>query len=289
MKKRLAIIGLGLMGGSLGLAVRRKRLPYSVVGYARREETRRIAMKRRAVEFAFDNPRDAVAGADIVVFCLPVLTIPKLVRDCMPCFAPGCIVTDVGSTKSTLISGMKRLFKGNPAAFVGSHPIAGSDETGIESARHDLYEGAVCVVTDEVCGGKKTRASGDIAKVVRFWKGIGMDVVVMSAGEHDRTIARTSHLPHLIASVLVSTVCKANAGKIERFCGTGFRDTTRIAGGSESIWHDIVKTNSKMVGKQLGEFQKELAKVKNMIDSGDFNGVRRFLAQTREKRRSFDA
>jgi len=289
MKKRLAIIGLGLMGGSLGLAVRRKQLPYSVVGYARREETRRTAIQMRVVECAFDNPQDAVACADIVVFCLPVLTIPDVMRDCMSFFSPGSIVTDVGSTKTAVISDMKRLFKGSPATFVGSHPIAGSDETGIEAARPDLYEGAMCIVTNEVYGGTKMHSKGGIAQVVKFWEDVGMCVVSMSAKEHDKTIARTSHLPHLIAAILVSAVCKGNVKNIERFCGTGFRDTTRIAGGSESIWHDIVKTNSKMVGRQLGWFQVELARVKNMIDTGDFNGVRRFLAQSREKRRTFDA
>jgi prephenate dehydrogenase len=290
--KRIAIIGLGLMGGSLGLAIKRKRLPFQVTGYARRAETRRMALKRRIVQRVVDSPQEAVADADLVVFCLPVLTIPAVIRACVRHFPAGCIVTDVGSTKATLASELKPIFRGSRARFVGSHPIAGSDETGIEAARADLYDGALAVVADESFGMKrlaKPAIDKDVATVARFWRDLGMNVIVMPAKEHDRIIARTSHLPHLVAATLVSSVCRGECDEVARFCGSGFRDTTRIAGGSEDIWHDIVKTNSEYVKKALADFAKELARVRRMIARSDFNGVRRFLAQSRERRRAVDS
>jgi cyclohexadieny/prephenate dehydrogenase len=280
--KRLAIIGLGLMGGSLGLAVKRRKLAACVCGYARRAETRKLALKLKAVDEIFETPEAAVQNADMVVFCVPILAIPALAKACRKHFAPNCIVTDVGSTKAKLISDLKPVFANIPATFVGSHPIAGSDETGIEAARTDLYEGALAIVTGN---GQKQAA---MRKVVRFWQNIGMTVSLMNPREHDRIIARTSHLPHLVASILVSSVCKGRCDEVMRFCGTGFRDATRIAGGSEDLWHDIVKTNSAFVSGQLGEFRKVLDRVKRMIDSGDFEGLRRFLAESRERRREFD-
>jgi len=312
--KKLAIIGLGLMGGSLGLAVKRRGLVESVCGYARREENRRSALKRGVVDSVFDSAEAAVRDADFVVFCVPVLAIAGLASVCKAHFSNNCVVTDVGSTKANLVSELTPLFKDIPVTFVGSHPIAGSEQSGLDAARADLYDGSVVVVTAEAGGGAargqrsrrwrdkskacpapsgvrdqgiEDREGSAVAMVAEFWEGLGAEVVVMDPAEHDRIIARTSHLPHLIAAMLVSSVHRDGGDQIRKFCGTGFYDTTRIAGGSEKIWHDIVKSNRSCVSRELGEFREVFDHVKAMIDKGDFDGVRHFLAESRRFRQRF--
>jgi prephenate dehydrogenase len=280
--KKLAIIGLGLMGGSLGLAAKKKKVARVVCGYARREETRHEALKLGAVDLVSDSPEEAVKGADMVVLCLPVLAIPELTAVCVSHFEENCIVTDVGSTKAELVAEMDKLLKKSKAVFVGSHPIAGSNETGLSAARGDLYEGAAVVVTP--AGLKIDKA---VTAVRRMWEGLGSRVFIMRPKDHDKTIARTSHLPHLVASILVNAVYR-NENEAWRFCGTGFRDATRIAAGSEEIWHDILKSNRGAVLYELSEFEKVFKKVNGMVKKSDFTGLRSFLADSRQKRLKFE-
>jgi prephenate dehydrogenase len=230
----------------------------------------------------FDNPKEAVEGADIVVFCLPVLTMPEVAKACVSSFAENCIVTDVGSTKADLVVQMEKIFKNSKAVFIGSHPIAGSEETGLNAARADLYRNSAVVVTPSHRKIDKT-----VVSVRRFWEGLGSRVFMMDPSEHDRTIALTSHVPHLVASMLVNDVYRDGDSAV-RFCGTGFRDATRIAAGSEDIWHDIVKSNRVAVGRELKEFAGILDRVNKMIKKGDFDGVRDFLSDTRQKRQKFE-
>lgn len=280
--KRLAIIGLGLMGASLGLAAKKKKVARVVCGYARREETRSEALKRGIVDNVYDNPEEAVKGADMVVFCLPVLTIPEVASQCMPFLDENCVVTDVGSTKAELVAQMDKLFEKSKAVFVGSHPIAGSDETGLDSATVNLYDGAAVVITPT---GRKIEKH--VTAVRRMWEGLGGRVFIMNPKDHDTTIARTSHLPHLVATMLVNAVGR-DGGKSWRFCGTGFKDTTRIAAGSEDIWHDILKSNRQFILSELKEFSKTLERVTAMISKKDFSGLRQFLGVNRETRQKFE-
>jgi prephenate dehydrogenase len=282
--KKLAIIGLGLMGGSLGLAVKRRRLAKAVHGYARRAANRRQAEKCGAVDKAWDRPEDAVQGADMVVLCLPVLAIPDFLRRCRPHLKAGCIVTDVGSTKAELVHECDKILARSKAVFVGSHPIAGSEETGIQAAQADLYEGAITVLTAPK-GARKVRDAG--ATVGKMWKGVGARIVVMSPAEHDQLIARTSHLPHLVAAALVNLL-KGTAPKAQYLCGPGFRDATRIAAGSEDIWHDIVKSNRFFVGHELDALARVLDRIRTLIHQKDFEGLRRFLAGSRRKRKDLN-
>lgn len=278
---RIAIIGLGLMGGSLGLALKQRNLA-SVTGYARRKENREEAIAAGAVDAASDQVDIVVQGSDIVVFCLPVLLIPEMARACRGSVADGAVITDVGSTKGSLVSEMEGVFDDVGAEFVGSHPIAGSDESGFGAARADLYEGAEVVVTS-------TTSNPDaVRRIQEMWAGLGSNVLVMSPDEHDRAIARTSHLPHLVAAMLVNRVHDGADEIVKRLCGPGFRDTTRIAGGSADMWHDIVKSNSRWVGEELAEFQRILADVERMIAKGDFESLRAFLKASRELRQEYE-
>ena len=278
--KHVAIIGLGLMGGSLGLAIRRLGLA-KVSAYARREETRQLALGMGAADCVFDTPRAALRGADLAVFCTPVCTMPRLAKDCMDAFESGCVVTDVGSTKADLVREMDLLFQNTAASFVGSHPMAGSEKTGVESSRTDLYEGAVTAVTPAASGTREE----DVLKVMDLWRGVGAKVVRLDPETHDALVAKTSHLPHLIAALLVTTSARSPMpNDLPKFCGSGFRDSTRIAGGSPEMWHDIVKTNRAAILEELHHFEGSLGELIRLIESQDYDGVKRDLEEARRLR-----
>jgi len=273
---KLAIIGLGLMGGSLGLAA--KACGMQVAAYARREESRQDARAMGIADYVFDCPADAVIDADLVVLCTPVLAMPELVREFRHNLKDNCIVTDVGSTKAFLAEEVGAALTDSSAQFIGSHPMAGSEKNGLEASVADLYQGArVIVAPGEGVDPKKTK------RVVEFWKKVGADVSDMTPQAHDEIIARTSHLPHLVAASLVACIDR-DGQDIVPFCGSGVRDATRIAEGSELIWHDIVKSNCDAILNELTEFGDMINALKAMIKQKDFDAVRSLLAKSREKR-----
>lgn len=274
--KHVAIIGLGLMGGSLGLAIKRLGLA-KVSAYARREETRQLALGMGVADSVHDTPGAALRGADVAVLCTPVCTMPQLAKECMDAFEPGCVVTDVGSTKADLVREMDLLFQNAKASFVGSHPIAGSEKTGVASSRTDLYKGAVTAVTP-TAGAREE----DVLRIMDLWSRVGARVVRLDPEMHDALVAKTSHLPHLIAALLVTTTARSPIQKdLSMFCGPGFRDTTRIAGGSPEMWHDIVKTNREAILDELRLFESSLGELIRLIEGQDYDGVRRHLEQAR--------
>lgn len=277
----LAIVGLGLMGASLALAARKHGVARRIVGCARRAEVRSEALRLRMVDAAVESPAEAVCQANVAVFCLPVLAIEAAVRSCAGRLPRGCVVTDVGSTKAELARVVDAELAGSGAVFIGSHPIAGSDQSGIGAARADLYEGAVVVVTPP-----DGQAAPGLEAMQSLWTGVGARVHVMTPERHDAMLARTSHLPHLVAAALVRTVLGREVGAAGLFCGTGFRDTTRVAGGPEEVWHDIVKTNRAAIGVELAALADELAALRALVDGGDFEGVRQYLSEARAQRRA---
>ncbi len=272
----VAIIGLGLMGGSLGLALRERGVA-RVTGYARRPDARHLAIDGGFADACADSPSAAVAEADIAVFCTPVLTIPALIAECGASFRSGCTVTDVGSTKADVQREAAKALAGSLAVFVGSHPMTGSEKNGLEAARADLYEGAIVAVTP----GNDSAAT---ERICRFWQAVGARTVRVEAAEHDALVARTSHLPHLVAALLVSVAGRGPAPATRPFCGPGFRDTTRVAAGSPELWHDIVKTNRDALLAELKLFEAELGALTAMLERDDYEGVRTLLAKGRALR-----
>ncbi len=274
--KRVAIIGLGLMGGSLGLALKQKGLS-KVSAFARREDTRRLALSMGAVDEVFDSPQAALRGADVAVFCTPVCSIPELARECLTAFEPGCVVTDVGSTKADLARDMVALFKGTKIRFAGSHPMAGSERTGIEVAYAGLYQDAVTALT--IVDGTDESA---LSTIETLWLGIGSKVVRLTPEVHDELVARSSHLPHLVAGLLVATAGRNQLADLSKFCGPGFRSTTRVASGSPEMWHDIVKTNRMAILAELRAYDQQLGFLIKTIENQDYCQVKAFLegAQT---------
>ena len=267
--KTIAIMGLGLMGSSLGLALKKREADVSIHAYARRAETRARSLALGVADKVFETPADAVAGADLVVICVPIWSIVELAKEIIPELKPGTVVTDVGSTKTELIARMDSLFADSEACFVGSHPVAGSEKTGVEAGNPDLYEGRLTVVCP-------AGASADaVTEISNLWKGVGSDVIEMSAAQHDAMLATTSHLPHMVAAALARSVGTEKAD----FCGTGFFDTTRVASGSADMWVDIIDTNRAPLEAELDRFHEELQGLIAILRSGNQDDIRRWLEE----------
>ncbi|MDD3275549.1 MAG: prephenate dehydrogenase/arogenate dehydrogenase family protein [Kiritimatiellales bacterium] len=271
----IAILGTGLMGSSLGLALRKRNVPVRIHVYARRAETREVAVNLGIANAVFADPAKAVQDADLIVFCVPVLTIPELAKACCTGLKSGAVLTDVGSTKACLNKLMPDVLAGTGAEFIGSHPICGSEQQGIEAGSSDLYERAVTVVTPSMLSNEAS-----LEKVSNLWKNAGSSVVVMDAVAHDKILAATSHLPHVVAAALA-----LSAGDSGLFCGSGFRDTTRIADGSPQVWSDIVRTNAPALTESLKTFRDRLDSLEALIQEGDGEKLANWFAAARDKRK----
>ena len=282
--KQISILGLGLMGGSLGLAIKQRMPGVKVHGYARAERTRSEAVKRGAVDRVFDKPELAVEDSDLVVLCTPVLTMPALLEAAAPNLKINAIVTDVGSTKVDVMKSLAEILSSTASALVGSHPIAGSEETGIDVARTNLYENAVTIVCPQP--GHEPLAA---AMVSGFWAGLGAQPITMDAAQHDALLAKTSHLPHLVAALLVQSVLGDKNLNPAQFCGPGFRDSTRIAAGSEDMWHDIVKTNRGPIQTELEGFRTHLDALITLVKAGNTDGIKDWLSKNRQTRQSLES
>jgi len=277
--QHIAILGLGLMGASLALGLKKRGFSGAVSGYARREETRRQALESGVVDAVFADPAEAVRGADIVVICVPIWSIAKLAEQIAGDLKPGAIVTDVGSTKSELLKKIAPVFENAPCFFVGSHPIAGSEKTGLDAGNPDLYAGRLTVV----CPTSKTPEKAKAA-VADMWKAAGSEVAEMSPEEHDALLASTSHLPHMVAAALARSVADGNPAEKANYCGTGFQDTTRVASGSADMWVDIIDTNRAALEKELGRFHEELQGLIEILRSGEGGDIRKWLERARDDR-----
>jgi len=270
------------MGGSLGLALKANGFQGRVSAYARRRETRELALELGAVDEVFDSPEQVAEGADLIVFCVPIRTIPSLVSACRSVLKPRCVITDVGSTKAELHDEIGALLQETSAGYAGSHPICGSEQEGLESARKDLYEGAVVVVTAD-----QENRDWLTSSVSELWELVGGMVRVMAPETHDRILARTSHLPHLISALLAETVAREDeeAFAIAEFCGTGFFDTTRVAEGSPAVWVDVVQSNRRAIQLELAAYKDRLDALIEVVSTGKSEALRQFLADAREQRK----
>lgn len=278
---RIAILGLGLMGGSLGRALKQRGFGGVVSGYARRPETREYAVAQGVVDEAWAEPGAAVRGADMVVVCVPILTTGEVLDACLADLSAPVVVTDVGSTKDWVCREAARILAGL-APFVGSHPICGSERQGVEAGRADLYEAATVVVTP----GDGVAQAAAAAVVTSMWERVGARVVRMAPWDHDQMLARTSHLPHMIAALLAAVVGRGDiaAEAVEPYCGSGFRDTTRVAGGGPEVWLDILRTNVEAVANELSEYREMLDYLIRCLREGREQEVESFLVYAKQAR-----
>ena len=270
----VAIVGVGLIGGSIGLALRRRGLARSVVGVGRRASSLRKARRYGTVTSTTTNLARGVAAAELVVVCTPVGLIAKHVREASAHCPPGALITDAGSTKAEIVAALRGDL-GRDVAFVGSHPLAGSEKTGPEFAKEDLLEGRVVVVTPT-----RTTGRDRYAAVATFWSQLGARVIRMTPSDHDRALAATSHLPHLVASVLAASTSNGDL----RLVASGWRDTTRIAAGDVQLWRQIFSGNRGHLLKSLGKFEKSLASFRAALERDDPVAIEKFLAMGKQTR-----
>jgi cyclohexadieny/prephenate dehydrogenase len=261
MLKRIAIIGPGLLGGSLALALR-ARAGAEVAIWARREEAVAAVQAQGCADEASTDLAKVVTGADTVVFATPIGVMPDLARKIVRSLSEGALVTDVGSVKAPVCEQLSEILGGSPGRFVGSHPMAGSEQTGLEAAREDLFEGAVCIVTPD-----QRTAPAAVKQATALWEAVGGQVRVLAPDEHDEIVATISHLPHLLAAVLVNTVNDTCPAAFD-FCGPGFRDTTRIAAGPPQMWTEILGENRAAVGNALDALIEKLRAASKVLASG---------------------
>lgn len=250
MTRRAAIVGVGLMGGSLGMALRSRG--WRVAGVGRSAARLRRARSLGVLDDVFTDAAAGVREADVVVLAVPVDGLVPLARRLRAHVKPGALVTDVGSVKGEV----SRALSDWPD-FVGAHPMCGSEKAGVENAREDLYRGATCVLTP---GPRTSRAA--VAKAEGFWKGVGAKTLRLAPDVHDRRVALVSHLPHLLAEALVSAV-EADGGKTwaASIAAGSFRDATRVAGADPALWGPIFAMNRAAVRRSAGLFQKALARL----------------------------
>ncbi|MDP2921248.1 MAG: prephenate dehydrogenase [Candidatus Omnitrophota bacterium] len=267
MFKKITIIGLGLIGGSLGLAIKKKKLAKEVIGVSRRKSTIDYALEEGIADSVTLDLKKGVKDSDFIIITTPVLTIVSIAKMAAPFLKKGAILTDAGSTKVYIVDNIEKLDIGG-AYFAGSHPIAGSEKSGVRSADVDLFKGAYCVVT-------KTRNSNlkALNKIKRFWTAIGMKVIEFSPEIHDRIFSRVSHLPHASSVSLVNAVGRDHLD----LAAGGFRDSTRIASGEPALWQDIFFTNRKNLIKDIGALKKELSKIESALRSNNQSALRKIL------------
>ena len=271
---------MGLLGGSVGLAVRRRRLAGEVAGFVRRATSLKECEKAGAVDYATTDLLAAVSGADLVILCTPLAQMRGLVMQMIPALKRGAIVTDVGSVKASVVREVESLVQKAGAHFIASHPMAGGEKTGVSAARADLFENAVTVVTPT-----KNSNPSALRKIEQFWKALGSRVLRLTPEAHDVLVARSSHLPYLTAAALANLVLNPALPKEQtKLCATGFRDTTRIASGSPEMWRDIALANRGNLDRVLTQFVKDLQKLQRALRSSDVKELTKFFEQAKQRR-----
>jgi cyclohexadieny/prephenate dehydrogenase len=278
---RVALIGLGLIAGSMALAIRRHGLAAEVVGTARSAETRRVAAEIGLVDRVVDTAAQAVAGADLVVLCVPVGAMGAVAAEIAPHLAPGATVTDVGSVKGAVVAAVAPHL---PAGihFIPGHPLAGTEHSGPRSGFATLFQNRWHILTP---GDADRRA---VDRLAALWKGMGANVDEMEVDHHDQVLAVVSHAPHLIAYTMVGVADhleQVSNSEVIAYSASGFRDFTRIAASDPTMWRDVFLTNRQAVLDILGRFTEELFALQRAIRMGDGDMLHAYFTRTRAIRR----
>lgn len=276
--RKISIIGIGLMGGSLGLAIKKQNVAREIVGFSHTAASVNYALEHKIIDQIAPDLKTAVHNADLVILAAPVKTIMNLLPMIAPHLSRYCIVTDVGSTKASIVQAAQKSLLSYPM-FVGSHPLAGSEKKGTTHASAELFEGAVCIMTP-------TDQTNRLAKekVKHFWINLGTQVKFLTPDQHDKILAYISHLPHLIAYTLVETI----PAEYLEFSAQGLKDTTRIASSSPQMWNDICLANPKNIVKSIDELVKSLSTIRKMILTKDEPGLNDYFQKSKTKRDSLE-
>lgn len=280
---KVVIVGVGLIGGSIAAAVRQRFPDCAVVGVGRSEDRLRAAMDAGLLtDWATECTAELLRESAIVVVCLPVNLIVEQVRLLAEICSDGVLITDAGSVKAAICDEIQRNEKAS-RVFIGSHPIAGGEQGGFEHAEANLFEGKVCVVSD--VDAADTGEMAKLNRISRFWQLLGCRIIRMSAAEHDRVLALTSHLPHVMAAATTIAVGAENFS----LTGSGFRDTTRIAAGSASLWTAILADNRKNVIAAINRAESVLQEFRVALQKKDDLQVESLLEAAARCRSEFDS
>lgn len=280
MFNTVTIIGVGLIGGSLGLDIKRKHLARKIIGYGRSKKNLQVALKRKIIDEAAGDLRQAIKKSDLVLVCTPVRVLENLLPMIARWAQPGALVMDVGSTKEQIVKKAGRIFP--PALhFVGCHPLAGTEQSGAAHAVHQLFKNRICIITPQA---KNQTVS--LKKGRQFWQKMGSRVIIMSPRDHDRVLARTSHLPHMVSYSLMATLGRQlRPSAIKQLSGAGLMDTTRIAASSPEMWRDICLDNKHSLLHALGQYQKQVAQLSKWIKAEKSSELLNYFTRVSRLRR----
>lgn len=280
---KVCIIGLGLIGGSIGLSLRRLNSSSQVVGYAKTKSTLKRAVERGLVDKVEENLINAVNDADFVILATPLSMFKSIIGEISPFLKEGCIISDTGSAKLSVIKELKNIIPGN-IEFVPGHPIAGTEESGPDSGFAELFDNRWCILTPT-----EDNTSNAIHLVKKFWESLGSKVEIMEPSHHDKVLAITSHIPHLIAFNIVGTannLANVTEKEVVKYSAGGFRDFTRIAASDPKMWSDIFTYNSEAVLEMLELFSNDLAKLKDAVKKKDSDLLFSNFEKTRAVRKN---
>jgi prephenate dehydrogenase len=280
--KRVAVVGVGLIGGSFAAALRRAGAVATVVGFDRNAQALERAAALGIIDTAAESVTEAAAGADLVVVAVPVRAAPPVLHDVALALGPGAVVTDVGSTKTDVTAAARSELRALFPRFVPGHPIAGREASGVEAATAELFKGARIVITPV------PETAPDAVELVRgCWEAAGGRVVTLEAAVHDRIFAAVSHLPHLLAFALVSEITsRPDAAELFGFAAGGFRDFTRIAASSPEMWRDIALQNREALLEELDRYSARLAVFRDLVERRDAPALQRLMAEARASRQA---
>lgn len=281
--QKVTLIGVGLLGGSLGLALKQRKLARHVHGYVRRASSVNECLEREAVDEAGQDLSEAVQDADLIVLCTPLSQMKPLVEAMISSIKPGAIMTDVGSVKGQAMDELGPLAHRAGAQMIGSHPMAGSEKVGVRYASGNLFENAVCVVTP--VDGSSEAATWQLRQL---WTGVGGIPIVLTPALHDELVGRSSHLPHIVAAELARYVLDpAWPPQQSKLCATGFRDATRIAAGSPQMWCDISLANRVNLIQELKGLTERLHRFQSALEKSDAEAIRYFFDEARRRREAW--
>lgn len=277
---KLAVVGVGLIGGSLALALKATGSVGQVVGIGRSQANLDKAMELRVVDSITQDLAAGVADADVVFLATPVLTLGPVARQAMPYLKAGAILTDGGSVKQAVIDEIEPFLR-DDVHFVPGHPIAGTEYSGAEAAFASLYQGRRCILTPTA-----RTAPAALATVHAMWEAVGCEVVAMDVDKHDRVLAAISHLPHMVAYALVNAVGAYDRYQenILEYSAGGFRDFTRIASSDPTMWRDIALTNRDALIEMMGQFESFFGELKDDVARGDNERLFEFFRRSKESR-----
>ncbi len=269
--KRVCIVGVGLIGGSLALVLKKKKITSKIVGFFRNKTRLKKALSKGIVDEGFLDLSEAVEGSDLVVLAVPVEKIIEVLKRIKPVLKRGSLVIDVGSTKSQIIKTARRNLCAK-VDFVGTHPLAGSEKAGFENASSDIFSGSICIICNDSPATKKS-----FALVRNLWKAVGCRIVYMSSSYHDRVLAYTSHLPHLISYALSKSIPR----EIFPYSAGGLKSMLRIAKSNPYLWEEIFFANKTNVISGIRRFRKFLDKFEEFLKNDDRRSLKELLISSR--------